>query len=50
MHVNLFPFIAHSYCPKFVRMQQKKIFTRVLNCINTYTMHNRNSEYSHRLN
>jgi hypothetical protein len=39
MHANLFPFVAHSSHPKFMRMQQETNFLRsVLNCIYTYVM------------
>jgi hypothetical protein len=39
MHVNLFPFIAHSCHPKFVRMQQKiNVLRSIPNCIYIYTV------------
>jgi hypothetical protein len=39
MHVNLFPFVAHSCYPKFVCMQQKINFLHSIpNCIYSYTV------------
>jgi hypothetical protein len=39
MHVNVFPFNAHSYHPKFVHIQQETYFLRgVPHYINIYTV------------